>query len=64
MLYIRDLRILQSTIDQTLVEVQVSHNRALNHCLTAAAACHCYLCLLQNYTANPKTDAALGRIGR
>lgn len=39
MLYIRDLRILQSTIDQTLVEVQ-------------------------NYTANPKTDAALGRIGR
>lgn len=39
MLYIRDLRGLQTLIDETLVNVQ-------------------------NYTANPKTDAALGRIGR
>ncbi|KAL3153989.1 hypothetical protein ABBQ32_013544 [Trebouxia sp. C0010 RCD-2024] len=39
MLYIKDLRGLQTLIDETLVNVQ-------------------------NYTANPKTDAALGRIGR
>ncbi|KAA6422174.1 MAG: uncharacterized protein FRX49_07925 [Trebouxia sp. A1-2] len=39
MLYIKDLRGLQTIIDETLVNVQ-------------------------NYTANPKTDAALGRIGR
>lgn len=39
MLYIKDLRGLQTIVDETLVNVQ-------------------------NYTANPKTDAALGRIGR
>lgn len=39
MLYIKDLRGLQTIIDETIVNVQ-------------------------NYTANPKTDAALGRIGR
>lgn len=39
MLYIKDLRGLQTIVDETLVNVQ-------------------------NYTANPKTDAALGRLGR
>ena len=39
MLYIKDLRALQSLIDRTIVEVQ-------------------------EFTANPRTDTALGRVGR
>lgn len=39
MLYIKDLRQLQTVIDETLVQVQ-------------------------EYTANPKTDSSLGRLGR
>lgn len=62
MLYIRDLRGLQSTIDQTLVDVQVMNMvlAMVLHSMHQLTDAH----LMQNYTANPKTDAALGRIGR
>ena len=72
MLYIKDLRGLQTIVDETLVNVQVyapaslalSHRNALLVQTSHVRVPQRQHVLLQNYTANPKTDAALGRIGR
>ena len=69
MLYIKDLRGLQTIVDETLVNVQVRCSSYATLCSvevyfhSQAGIIH-VMCSLQNYTANPKTDAALGRIGR
>ena len=72
MLYIKDLRGLQTIVDETLVNVQVcapaslalSHRNALLVHTSHVRVPQRQHVPLQNYTANPKTDAALGRIGR
>jgi hypothetical protein len=90
-LYIRDLRDLQTRIDQAIVQVQARAAGAAAGAATAAASAAaaadaaavcsaaggCYvvrmaLCVLsaagctclQELTANPVTDASLGKVGR
>ena len=65
MLYMRELRGLQTSIDETLVNVQVSCNVS-SHVLSLADCRDVDVshAVLQTYTADTETDVALGQIGR
>ena len=66
LMYIVDMKDLQSEIDKLLVRSAASHPRS--PCV-ADGMCHDFLLYLpqvetQEYTADPRTDSSLGKVGR
>lgn len=59
MLFLKDLRELQTSIDQTIVRCQVILFIVVSDIFKVI-----FCCYVKEYTANPKTDSRLGRVGR